>query len=251
MAEDEGYDEVNLNGGCPSDRVQSGAFGAVLMKTPALVAECLAAMRAAVSVPVTVKCRIGVDDQDPAVVLPDFLTRVADVGITEVAIHARMAWLDGLSPKENRDIPPLDYPLVFEMKSRFPELAIWINGGIDSLDQARTFLDQGLDGVMVGRAAYHTPWDILGQADAVLHDQPTPFAAPEDVVRAMRPYVEAHLAEGGRLNAITRHMLGLFTGRPGARHWRRHLSENAHREGAGPEVLEEALSGLTARSAAE
>lgn len=250
LAEAEGFDEVNLNVGCPSDRVQSGTFGAVLMKTPALVAECLAAMKAAVSVPVTVKCRIGVDDQNPVEVLPDFIARVRDVGVAEVAIHARKAWLEGLSPKENRDIPPLDYDLVLEMKVRFPDLSIWINGGINSLDEAREFLDQGLDGVMIGRAAYHTPWDILGTADR-LHGEVPPFDAPEDVVRAMAPYITAHLAEGGRLNAVTRHMLGLFAGRPGARHWRRHLSENAHREGAGFEVVEEALSALEALQAAE
>ena len=250
MAEAEGYDEVNLNVGCPSDRVQSGTFGAVLMKTPGLVAECLAAMQAAVSVPVTVKCRIGVDDQNPAEVLPDFIARVRDVGINEVAIHARKAWLQGLSPKENREIPPLDYDIVLEMKARFPDLSIWINGGINSLDEAREFLDQGLDGVMIGRAAYHTPWDILGNADRLSGDVP-PFDTPEDVAHAMLPYIEAHLAEGGRLNAVTRHMLGLFAGRPGARQWRRHLSENAHRDGAGVEVVEEALAALVALRAAE
>ena len=250
MAEAEGYDEVNLNVGCPSDRVQSGTFGAVLMKTPEVVAECLAAMRTAVDVPVTVKCRIGVDDQDPKVILPDFLTRVRDVGVTEVAVHARMAWLQGLSPKENRDIPPLDYDLVVNMKTRFPELSIWVNGGVETLVEAKRFLDQGLDGVMIGRAAYHTPWDVLGQADAILHGETSPFDGPEDVVTAMLPYIEAHLREGGRLNAITRHMLGLFTGRPGARHWRRVLSEGAHRPGAGTEVVLDALEALRRQSAA-
>ena len=250
MAEDEGYDEINLNVGCPSDRVQSGTFGAVLMKSPGLVADCLAAMSAAVSVPVTVKCRLGVDDQDPGEVLPDFLTRVRDAGIAEVAIHARKAWLQGLSPKENREIPPLDYDIVFEMKARFPGLAIHVNGGVESLEDAKAFLDRGLDGVMIGRAAYHRPWDILGTADRVIHGETPPFETPDQVVEATLPYLEAHLAEGGRLNAVTRHMLGMFAGRPGARHWRRAISENAHAEGAGPEVVINALAALDRQRAA-
>ena len=250
MAEDEGYDEINLNVGCPSDRVQSGIFGAVLMKTPGLVADCLAAMDRAVSVPVTVKCRLGVDDQVPADVLPDFLTRVRDVGITEVAIHARKAWLQGLSPKENRDVPPLDYEIVGDMKTRFPELSIHVNGGITSLGQAQKFIDSGLDGAMIGRAAYHHPWEILGAADLVMHGDTPPFETPDQVVEAMLPYIEAHLAEGGRLHSITRHMLGLFSGRPGARHWRRAISENAHAKGAGTEVIADALSALNRQRAA-
>ena len=251
MGADEGYDQINLNVGCPSDRVQSGTFGAVLMKTPAVVADCLAAMRKAVSVPVTVKCRIGVDDQDPATVLPDFLAHVQAAGITDVAIHARLAWLKGLSPKENRDVPPLDYDLVFEMKSRFPDLRISINGGIQSLAQAKDFLDRGIDGVMIGRAAYHTPWDVLGEADQIIWNDPPPFQTPEQVVRAMLPYIGDHIAQGGRLHSITRHMLGMFNGRPGARAWRRSLSENAHAKGAGAEVVEKALDHMTLRSAAE
>ena len=250
MAETEGYDEVNLNVGCPSDRVQSGTFGAILMKSPGQVATCLAAMKDAVSIPVTVKCRIGVDDQDPVQVLPDFLSRVRDAGIAEAAIHARKAWLDGLSPKENRDIPPLDYELVLNMKNRFPDLQLSINGGIASLDQARGFLDQGLDGVMIGRAAYQTPWDILGTADRVIWETAPPFATPVDVAKAMVPYIDRHLAEGGRLNAVTRHMLGLFAGRPGARAWRRSLSENAHRDNAGSEVVLAALEELQETKAA-
>ena len=162
MGADEGYDEINLNVGCPSDRVQSGTFGAVLMKTPALVADCVAAMQDAVEVPVTVKCRIGVDDQNPTEVLPDFLERIRAVGIREVAVHARKAWLQGLSPKENRDIPPLDYELVRQMKAEFPDLGLVINGGVGSLDEAEPLLASGLNGVMIGRAAYQTPWDILG-----------------------------------------------------------------------------------------
>ena len=245
MAEDEGYDEVNLNVGCPSDRVQSGAFGAVLMKQPDLVAECARAMRAAVSVPVTVKCRIGVDEQDPHQVLPDFLTRLREAGVTEIAIHARKAWLQGLSPKENRDVPPLDYDLVVAMKERFPDLSIWVNGGVGSLDEAKAFLDRGLDGVMIGRAAYSLPWDVLGAADREIFDADPPFDTPEQVALAMLPYIEAHLAEGGRLNAITRHMLGLFTGRPGARAWRRVLSEGAHVPGAGSDLVLAALDGMS------
>lgn len=237
-----GYDEINLNVGCPSDRVQSGTFGAVLMKQPDLVAECCAAMIAAVDVEVTVKCRIGVDDQEPREVLPAFLERVSSAGITRFSIHARKAWLQGLSPKENRDIPPLDYALVQEMKAAFPHLHISVNGGITSLAEARAFLDAGLDGVMIGRAAYHAPWDVLGEADRVIFDAAPPARTPDAVVQAMLPYIEAHLAAGGRLHQITRHMLGLFAGRPGARHWRRVLSEGATRKGAGPDLVEQALA---------
>ena len=241
---DEGYDEINLNVGCPSDRVQSGCFGAILMETPDLVARCVAAMIAAQPREVTVKCRIGVDNQDPETVLPDFLARIRDAGVTRVAIHARKAWLEGLSPKENRDIPPLDYDLVCRMKERFPDLHVSINGGIGTLDEAEALLARGLDGVMIGRAAYHAPWEILGQADRRIFGDDAPQRSPEDVVRAMVPHIEAHLAEGGRLHSVTRHMLGLFTGRPGARGWRRALSEGAHRDGAGVEVLLAALDAL-------
>ena len=239
---DEGYDEINLNVGCPSDRVQSGTFGAVLMKSPDLVASCAAAMRAVVDVPVTVKCRIGVDDQTPVQVLPDFLTRIRDAGVTRVAIHARKAWLQGLSPKENRDIPPLDYDLVHSMKAAFPDLHISINGGIEGLAQAQDHLARGLDGVMIGRAAYHTPWDTLARADARIFGQSSPCETPHDAAEAMIPYIEAHIASGGRLHNVTRHMLGLFQGRPGARAWRRVLSTEVHRDGAGVEVLEAALA---------
>lgn len=235
-----GYDEINLNVGCPSDRVQSGCFGAVLMERPQLVAECVSAMRAAQPRPVSVKCRIGVDDQDPAQVLPDFLIRLRDVGVANVTIHARKAWLQGLSPKQNRDIPPLDYAIVYEIARRFPDLRIAINGGVESLEAAQTHL-QHVSGVMIGRAAYHTPWDVLSQADARLYGAPGKAATRSDIVRAMRPYIEDHLAGGGRLNQITRHMLGLFAGVPGARAWRRILSEQSPRDEAGPEVLEAAL----------
>ena len=237
-----GYDEINLNVGCPSDRVQSGCFGAVLMERPELVADCVAAMIAASPGPeITVKCRIGVDEQEPCEVLPAFLARLRGAGLRRVIIHARMAWLQGLSPRENREIPPLDYPLVHEMKRTFPDLHISVNGGIETLDEARAFLDAGLDGVMVGRAAYHRPADILPEADRVIFGG-TPGRGPEEAARLMLPYIERHLAAGGRLNQVTRHMLGLFAGRPGARAWRRLLSEEAHKDGAGPELVERALA---------
>lgn len=239
-----GYDEINLNVGCPSDRVQSGTFGAVLMRQPALVADCVRAMQDAVDVEVTVKCRIGVDDQTPADVLPEFLSQMVGAGVERVAIHARKAWLQGLSPKENRDIPPLDYDLVRQMKGLFPNLHISVNGGITTLDQAVAFLDAGLDGVMVGRAAYHQPSDILSTADRRIYGIGTDTSA-EQAVAAMLPYIDSHLSAGGRLHQVTRHMLGLFAGRPGARGWRRALSEGAHRDGAGPELVEQALTHIT------
>jgi len=238
----EGYDEINLNVGCPSDRVQSGTFGAVLMKNPELVAACVTAMRGAVDVPVTVKCRIGVDDQTPEEILPDFLSRIRDAGVKRVAIHARKAWLQGLSPKENRDIPPLDYDLVHAMKAAFPGLHISINGGIEGLAEAQDHLARGLDGAMIGRAAYHTPWDTLSRADSLIFGHADPYETPHDAAEAMIPYIEAHISSGGRLHNVTRHMLGLFQGRPGARAWRRALSTEVHREGAGVEVLQEALA---------
>ncbi len=249
IAGDYGYDEMNLNVGCPSDRVQSGCFGAVLMEQPALVAECVAAMIDASPVEVTVKCRIGVDYQVPEDILPRFLTAISDAGVRRVAIHARKAWLQGLSPKQNRDIPPLDYPLVHRMKAEFPHLHVSINGGIGSLSEAKTHLEAGLDGVMIGRAAYHTPADILGPADAEIFGDTGPIRSAEEVVLDMLPYIDAHLAAGGKLNQITRHMLGLFAGRPGARGWKRVLSDGAHREGAGPELVERALSEVTLRAA--
>ncbi|MFB9151083.1 tRNA dihydrouridine(20/20a) synthase DusA [Roseovarius ramblicola] len=237
-----GYDEINLNCGCPSDRVQSGTFGAVLMRAPGLVAECCAAMIDAQPREVTVKCRIGVDDQDPEEVLPDFLSQIRAAGVRRVIIHARKAWLQGLSPKENRDVPPLDHDLVRRMKAHFPDLHISVNGGIASLDEAEAMLASGLDGVMVGRAAYHRPADILCAADRRIFGAPGPDATPEAAVHAMLPYIEAHLSAGGRLISVTRHMLGLFAGRPGARGWRRMLSEGAVRPGAGPALVEAALS---------
>lgn len=237
---DVGYDEINLNVGCPSDRVQSGCFGAVLMERPALVADCVAAMRDAVDVDVTVKCRIGVDNQDPEVVLPEFLSRIVAAGCERVTIHARKAWLQGLSPKENRDIPPLNYDLVHRMKGLFPNLHISINGGITSLDQAVAFLDAGLDGVMIGRTAYHQPADILCAADRRIFGGDTD-SDPVTAAHTMLPYIEAHMQNGGRLHQVTRHMLGLFAGRPGARAWRRTLSEGVSKPGAGPELVLDAL----------
>ncbi|WHZ33662.1 tRNA dihydrouridine(20/20a) synthase DusA [Sagittula sp. MA-2] len=249
LGADAGYDEINLNCGCPSDRVQSGTFGAVLMKDPDTVIRCVEAMQDAVDVEVTVKCRIGVDDQDPNEVLPEFLARLGAAGCSRISIHARKAWLQGLSPKENRDIPPLDYDLVMQMRGLFPHLHLSVNGGIGSLEQARGFLDAGLDGVMVGRAAYHQPWDILGEADALIWGEPQGPRGREDVVRDMLPYIERHLTEGGRLHQVTRHMLGLFAGCPGARRWRQVLSTETTRDGAGPEVVERALSEVAARAA--
>ena len=244
IAADYGYIEVNLNCGCPSDRVQSGSFGAILMENPKLVADCVAAMIKAVDIPVTVKCRIGVDDQDPSVVLPEFLGQVSAAGVDRFSVHARKAWLQGLSPKENRDVPPLDYELVFQMKELFPHLHLSLNGGIGSLDEVEGFLERNLDGVMIGRAAYHTPADVLIDADARIFGDPTGRTA-EEVVHLMLPYIANHLAQGGRLGQVTRHMLGLFQGRPGARGWRRHLSENVHANGAGPQVVLEALDHVT------
>jgi tRNA-dihydrouridine synthase A len=246
---DYGYDEININIGCPSDRVQSGMFGACLMREPDLVADCVSAMIAAsTGAEITVKCRIGVDDQDPYVVLPDFITRVKARGVKTFAIHARKAWLQGLSPKENRDVPPLDYELVHQIKADNPELNIHINGGITSLDQAVEHLDRGLDGVMLGRVAYHDPAPILTHADSRIYGKPDPRTI-EQAVLDMRPYIEKHLSNGGRLNQITRHMLGAFTGRAGARLWRRILSESAHKDGAGPELIETALDAMKQKAA--
>jgi len=225
IARDWRYDEVNLNCGCPSDRVQSGCFGAVLMKTPGLVGECLAAMREASAVEVTVKCRIGVDDQNPEEALPALLQAARDAGIRRVTVHARKAWLQGLSPKENREVPPLDYDLVARMIPAFPDLTICVNGGIGTLDEAEALLARGFAGVMIGRAAYHRPAEILGAADRLIFGDRAPEADPLDIAAGMEDVIAAHLARGGRLIGVTRHLLGLFAGQPGARHWRRALSE--------------------------
>ena len=236
-----GYDEINLNCGCPSDRVQSGSFGAILMESPDVVADCARAMRDVTDLPVTVKCRIGVDDQVPRDILPDFLAKVSAAGVDRFTIHARKAWLKGLSPKENRDVPPLDYELVHEMKRLFPHLHLSVNGGVTTLDEAERFLEAGLDGVMIGRSAYHSPADVLLEADAQIFGKGSTQSA-EDIVHLMVPYIMQHLAQGGRLNQITRHMIGLFQGRPGARMWRRYLSENATGTGADEAVLLQALT---------
>ena len=239
VASEEGYDEINLNVGCPSDRVRSGCFGAVLMKSPELVADCVAAMIARSPVEVTVKCRIGVDEQAPEEALPAFLETVAAAGIVRFAIHARKAWLHGLSPKENREIPPLDYPLVRKMKREFPALHLSVNGGIDSLDAAEAHLAGGMDGAMIGRAAYRTPAAVLLDADRRVFGEEGGRDIWQ-VIEDMRPYISRHLAEGGRLHDVARHMLGLFAGRPGARGWRRALSEG--KRGAGLETLDAAVA---------
>jgi tRNA-dihydrouridine synthase A len=238
---DLGYDEINLNVGCPSDRVQSGRFGACLMREPALVAECMAAIRAAVSVPATVKCRIGVDDQDPEQSLFALVDLCAGAGVNTFIVHARKAWLSGLSPKENRDVPPLDYDLVHRLKRERPDLTICINGGLGSLDDALVHLAD-LDGAMLGRAAYHTP-AILGQVDRRL------FGEGDDVdafqaVELYRPYMAGQLAKGVHLAAMSRHMLGLFHGAPGARTWRRILTVEGVKPGAGMEVVDAALAAV-------
>ena len=196
------------------------------------------------AVPVTVKCRIGVDDQDPEAILPDFIEQVQAAGCTYLIVHARKAWLQGLSPKENRDIPPLDYDLVLRMAAAFPDLPMSINGGIETLEQANALIAGGVNGAMIGRAAYHRPWDILAEADRLIFGDAPPVTSREEVIDAMRPYISRHIATGGRLHQITRHMLGLFAGQPGARVWRRVLSEKANRPGAGLEVLDEALDGM-------
>lgn len=244
IACDFGYDEVNLNVGCPSDRVQSGRFGAVLMEDAGLVTECVAAMVGASTGPeITVKCRIGVDDQVAEEVLPEFLARVSTAGMRSFTIHARKAWLQGLSPKENRDVPPLDYDLVYAMRALFPSLELCINGGITSLAEAEVHLAAGLDGVMIGRSAYHEP-ALLGQADRRIFGGDMDVSA-EQAVMEMLPYIESELTKGARLNQITRHMLGVFAGRPGARKWRRVLSEGAHKDGAGPELVLAALKEIS------
>jgi tRNA-dihydrouridine synthase A len=235
-----GYDEINLNVGCPSDRVQSGTFGACLMKTPALVADCVAAMKAAVRVPVTVKCRIGVDDQDPEPALDALADGVFASGADALWVHARKAWLEGLSPKENRDIPPLDYERVYRLKAKNPSRFIGINGGIQTLDETSRHL-RNVDGVMLGRAAYHTPGILVG-VDALLTGKVAGNFDFEGLIDTMADYAAAHIEKGGRLGHVTRHMVGLFHGLPGARRWRQILSTEATRPGAGPEVLRTAFA---------
>ncbi|MGZ6008719.1 MAG: tRNA dihydrouridine(20/20a) synthase DusA [Rhizomicrobium sp.] len=240
IAADIGYDEINLNVGCPSDRVQSGRFGACLMREPVLVADCVAEMRAVVAVPVTVKCRLGVDDQDPHESLRRMIVRCEAAGATTFVVHARKAWLEGLSPKENRDVPPLDYELVYQVKRENPHLTIVINGGIATLDDCETHLKH-VDGVMLGRAAYHSP-AMLAEVDARFFGGETRDL--DTAIEAYLAYVEHKLGEGVPLNAMTKHMLGLFNGKPGARLFRRHLSENATRKGANIQTLRDALAHL-------
>jgi tRNA-dihydrouridine synthase A len=237
---DLGYDEINLNVGCPSDRVREGRFGACLMAEPALVGECVAAMKAAVRIPVTVKCRIGIDAQDPEESL-DTLARLAvAAGVDALIVHARKAWLDGLSPRENRDIPPLDYDRVYRLKRAYPALPIAINGGIASVEQAAAHLAH-VDGVMMGRAAYQEPWRLLA-VDQSIYRVPAAFPSPRAALEAFLPYVERELARGTRLHAMTRHVLGLFHGVPGARAFRRHIATHAVKPAAGIAVLRDALS---------
>ncbi|MDH6229584.1 tRNA-dihydrouridine synthase A [Mesorhizobium soli] len=242
IGEEFGYDEINLNVGCPSDRVQSGTFGACLMKTPELVAECVAAMRQAVKIPVTVKCRIGVDEQDPEVALDALADAVFATGIEVLWVHARKAWLEGLSPKENRDIPPLDYDRVYRLKAKHPNRFIGINGGIQTLDETAKHLEH-VDGVMLGRAAYHTP-GILAEADAVVFGEAAREFDYAALIDTMAAYAARHIEAGGRLGHVTRHMVGLFHGQPGARRFRQILSTDATRPGTGPEVLYSAFAAV-------
>ena len=251
---DLGYDEINLNVGCPSDRVQSGRFGACLMAEPERVADCVAAMKAAVTVPVTVKCRLGIDEQDTEESLDRFVDRVIAAGCDALIVHARKAWLDGLSPRENRDVPPLDYGRVYRLKARLPNVPIVINGGIASIAEAVRHLEH-VDGVMLGRAAYERP-DLLLAVDPEIFGEPAPAADARAAIERLMPYIERALASGARLHDVTRHVLGLFNGRPGARAFRRHLSTEAIRPGADAATLREALAKVldapidTARNAA-
>jgi tRNA-dihydrouridine synthase A len=239
IAAELGYDEVNLNVGCPSDRVQEGRFGACLMAEPALVGDCVVAMKAAVTIPVTVKCRIGIDNQDPEQALEAFTCGVERAGADALIVHARKAWLEGLSPRENRDIPPLDYDRVYRLKSAHPGLPIVLNGGIADLDQAATHLDH-VDGIMMGRAAYQEPWRLLA-VDPVLFGEPAPHVTARATAEALIPYIEREVACGSRLHGITRHMLGLFRGVPGARAFRRHLATEAVKPSADASTLRAAL----------
>lgn len=249
IGEDFGYDEINLNVGCPSDRVKDGRFGACLMAEPALVAAGVEAMKRAVKIPITVKCRLGIDDQDPEIALDELARAVVAAGADALIVHARKAWLNGLSPKENRDIPPLDYHRVYRLKAAMPDVPIIINGGIGSLAEARQHLDH-VDGVMLGRAAYQEPWRLLS-ADPELFGEPAPFAAMKEVFEAMIPYIEDQLARDTRLHSIVRHFVGAFHGVPGARAFRRHLAENGVKPDAGVSVLRDAIARVEDRAAAQ
>jgi len=247
IGQDFGYAEINLNVGCPSDRVQEGRFGACLMAEPALVADCVAAMKGAVGIPVTVKCRIGIDDQDPEQSLFRFAEVVKGANTDALIVHARKAWLKGLSPRENREVPPLDYPLVRRLKAAHPNLDIVLNGGVISLEQAQTELAH-VDGVMMGRAAYQEPWRLLA-VDPLLFDDPAPFVSAKEAGLALVPYIEREISRGLRLHSITRHVLGLFHAVPGARAFRRHLAENGVKPGAGVDVLRDAIARVEERTA--
>lgn len=249
IGEDFGYDEININVGCPSDRVKEGRFGACLMAEPQLVAEGVAAMKAAVKVPVTVKCRIGIDDQDPEVALDALARAVVAAGADALIVHARKAWLNGLSPKENRDIPPLDYDRVYRLKQAMPNVPIIINGGIKSIAEAKQHLAH-VDGVMLGRAAYQEPWRLL-DVDPELFGEAQPHATMKDALEALIPYIERQLAQGLRLHAITRHLIGSYQGVPGARAFRRYLSEFGVRPDADAGVLLKAMVAVTERAPAE
>ncbi len=240
IATDWGYDEVNLNVGCPSDRVQSGRFGACLMAEPQRVAECVAAMTAAVATPITIKSRIGIDDHDSYAQLHDFVATVAAAGCLTFIVHARKAWLHGLSPKENREIPPLRYDTVYRLKEDFPQLEIIVNGGITDLKLAQRQL-QHVDGVMMGRTAYHDPY-LLAEVDALFYGDVHTVPSRHEIIEALIPYVERELAQGARLHHIARHILGLYQGKPGARRWRRYLSEHTHRADADSGVLRAAAA---------
>ena len=240
LGEQAGYNEINLNVGCPSDRVQNGRFGACLMAEPKLVAECVAAMSAQVSIPITVKTRLGIDKLDSYEFLADFISQVANAGCEIFILHARKAWLQGLSPKENRNVPPLDYDRVYQIKHDFPQLHIDINGGIQNLEQVQQHLNN-VDGVMMGRSIYHDPY-LLAHVDKQLYGDQHSVLSRHEVIREMLPYIEQRMTQGCPLKSITRHLLGIFQGQPGARAWRRHLSENAHAEGADLTVIEKALA---------
>src|ERR1700761_7381493 len=247
IGEEFGYDEINLNVGCPSDRVKDGRFGACLMAEPQLVADGVAAMKRAVRVPVTVKCRIGIDDQDPELALDTLARQVVAAGADALIVHARKAWLNGLSPKKNRALPPLDYDRVYRLKAAMPGVPIIINGGIADLAEAKAHLDR-VDGVMLGRAAYHDPWRLLA-VDSELFGETAPYAAMKDVFEAMVPYIEGQLAQGVRPHSITRHFVGAFHGVPGARAFRRHLAENGVKPNAGVDVLRDAIAKVGERAA--
>ena len=237
---DFGYREINLNVGCPSDRVQEGRFGACLMAEPALVGDCVAAMKASVAIPVTVKCRIGIDDQDPEQSLAAFTAAVTAARVDALIVHARKAWLSGLSPRENRDIPPLDYDIVFRLKASHPDLPVVLNGGVNTIEAAREHLAK-IDGVMMGRGAYQEPWRLLA-VDPLLFGEASPVASAKGAAQALIPYIERELSRGVRLHSITRHLHGLFQAVPGARAYRRHLATAAVKPGACAEVLAEALA---------